>query len=125
MFTEREKQQLRGYFALYTKAYRATLPTEEELEKISFSERFERRMEKLIRRQRRFYYAWIDTVGKRVAWIAVGLLACLTVTTFSVDAIREPVAKFMVETYEKFSRVSSTVSEEEIVKIAEFIHLEK
>ncbi|MBR3918359.1 MAG: DUF4367 domain-containing protein [Clostridia bacterium] len=104
-FTQKEKAIIYEALDLYCIEFCKTLPTNEELSHITFSEEFERKMQKLIDRQKKFYYYWFNTVGKRVAAIILVLLLSLTTITFSVKALREPVIRFIVETYEKFSSV--------------------
>ena len=105
MFSQKEKSVLYEAFDMYYAEYCNTLPTKEELSYITFSKEFEDKMEKLIAREKKFYYYWINTVGKRVAMIITAILISLTSITFGVKAIREPVIRFIVETFEKFSNV--------------------
>lgn len=70
-----------------------------------FSPKFKRKMKKLIRRRKKPYYKIINTVGKRVACITVILLVASSVTVMSVKALREAVANFFIDIYEKFSTV--------------------
>ena len=72
-----------------------------------FSVEFERKMQKLIKRRNKPYYKIINTVGKRVACIIVIVLLASSVTVLSVDALRNAVADFFVNIYEKFSTVQS------------------
>ena len=92
-------------FERYNKELCESLPTDEELKDITFSEAFEKKMQKLIRAQKKSYYL-INTVGKRVAVIILAIMISLTATTFGVKAIRESVIKFITETFEKFTAVS-------------------
>ena len=84
-----------------------SLPSKEELEDITFSEAFEKKMEKLLRVQKRFYFYYVNTVGKRVACILLVLFIALTSTAFGVKAIREPLIRFIIETFEKFTHVTA------------------
>lgn len=104
-FTQKEKSILYEALDLYCIEFCKTLPTNEELSDITFSEEFERKMQKLIDRQKKFYYYWFNTVGKRVAAIILVILLSFATITFSVRALREPVIRFIVETYEKFSSI--------------------
>lgn len=107
MFLSNERDnKLKSAFELYNQRMIESLPTDEELSKISFSETFERKMKKLLSLQKKTYYKLINTVGKRVAIIVLTLIISLTATTFSVKALREAVIEFITETYEKFTRVS-------------------
>lgn len=93
-------------FQIYNKKLCESLPTDEELENITFSEAFEKKMQKLILLQKKSYFYLINTVGKRVAIIILAIMISLTATTFGVKAIRESVIKFITETFEKFTAVS-------------------
>ena len=72
-----------------------------------FSVEFEKKMQKLIKLRNKPYYKIINTVGKRVACIVVIVLLASSVTVLSVDALRNAVADFFVNIYEKFSTVQS------------------
>ena len=116
MFISNERDnKLKAAFELYNQRMIESLPTDEELLKISFSETFERKMKKLLSRQKKTYYKLINTVGKRVAIIVLTLIISLTATTFSVKALREAVIEFITETYEKFTRVSIEKDDNDIV----------
>lgn len=82
----------------------AQLPPENEVD-FEFSEEFESDMQKLLNRASKPYYYFINTVGKRVAIIAVVLFIALTTTVFSVEALRKPVIEFFVTVFEQFSVV--------------------
>ncbi len=121
-FTQKEKSILYEALDLYCIEFCKTLPTDEELSNITFSEEFERKMQKLIDRQKKFYFNWFNTVGKRVAAIILVILLSFTTITFSVRALREPIIRFIVETFEKFSSVVfvNDKSEEDVIIDAEF-----
>lgn len=107
MFLSKEiDKKLVMAFELYNKRLCESLPTDEELKDITFSENFENKMQKLIRAQQKSYFYLINTVGKRVAVIILAIMISLTATTFGVKAIRESVIKFITETFEKFTAVS-------------------
>ena len=75
------------------------------MEPVTFSPRFERKMARLLRAQRKPYYPLVNA-GFKKAVLAMALTVILMITTlFSVSALREPVIRFFVETYEKFSQV--------------------
>lgn len=112
MFISNERDnKLKAAFELYNQRMIESLPTDEELLKISFSETFERKMKKLLSLQKKAYYKLINTVGKRVAIIVLALIISFTATTFSVKALREAVIEFITETYEKFTKVSTNMAE--------------
>ena len=107
MFLSKEiDKKLVMAFELYNKKLSDSLPTDEELKDITFSENFENKMQKLIRAQKISYFYLINTVGKRAAVIILAIMISLTATTFGVKAIRESVIKFITETFEKFTSVS-------------------
>ena len=97
--------KLQEAFDIYVREQNARLPGEEELAGIAVSDEFKARMEKLLRRQRRGYYVLFGTTARRVASFVVALLLAMTVTTFSVDALRQPVVRFFTEVFETFTRV--------------------
>lgn len=107
MFLSKEfDEKLVMAFELYNKKLSESLPTDEELKDITFSENFENKMQKLIRAQKKSYFYFINTVGKRAAVIILAIMISLTATTFGVKAIRESVIRFITETFEKFTAVS-------------------
>lgn len=113
MFLSKEiDEKLIMAFELYNQKLCDSLPSDEELEDITFSEVFEKKMKKLIREQKKSYFYLINTVGKKVAIIVLAIMISLTATTFGVKAIRESVIKFITETFEKFTAVS--VENEEV-----------
>lgn len=83
----------------------AHIPTDESSIDFTFSERFNKRMEKLIRSQKKVYYNFVNTAYKRVAILCVILLTMLT-TACSVKAIREPIVNFIKQVYESFTHYS-------------------
>lgn len=92
-------------FDLYCRLWCAEQPTEEELAEISVSPAFVEKMHRLFQRQKYGYYALFGTVGRRVASIVVALLVGMTVTTFSVKALRDPVVRFITEVFESFTSI--------------------
>lgn len=123
MFLSKEiDEKLIQAFDLYNKKLCESLPSDEELKDVTFSETFEKKMQKLISIQKKSYYYMINTVGKRVAIILAAIIIGLTATTFGVKAIRETVIEFITETFEKFTKVSVVDDEpdtqSELVKTA-------
>ena len=80
----------------------AHIPSDEDSIDYTLSERFNKKMNKLIKAQRKSYYFLINTAAKRVAVIFVAFLTLFT-ASMSVKAIREPVVEFIVEIYEHFT----------------------
>ena len=123
MFLSKEiDEKLILVFERYNKELCESLPTDEELKDITFSELFEKKMQKLIMAQKKSYFYLINTVSKRVAIIVLALIISLTTTTFGVKAIRETVIEFITETFERFTKVSVVDDEpdtqSELVKTA-------
>ena len=79
------------------------IPCDEDSIDFTFSERFNKKMRKLIKSQRKSYYFLINTAAKRVAVVFVAILTLFT-ASMSIKAIREPVVKFITEVYESFTR---------------------
>lgn len=120
MFLSKEiDEKLIMAFEIYNKNLCESLPTEQELEHITFSDAFEIKMQKLISMQKKSYFYLINTVGKRVAIIVAAIIICLTATTFGVKAIRETVIEFITETFDKFTKV--TVETEELDEQPELV----
>lgn len=70
-----------------------------------FSGKFEKKMNKLIKRRRKPYFHVINTVGKRAACIIIAFLTASTATVMSVDALREAVIGFFMKTFDTYSLV--------------------
>ena len=70
-----------------------------------FSPRFQKRMDKLIRRRRKPYYRFINTAGKRVAVIALAFLTISFTTVMSVEALRTPFLDFIMSVFSDHSEV--------------------
>ena len=98
---------LKAAFEMYNEQLCESLPNDSELDAIPFSQKLEEKMQKLLTIQKKAYYYMINTVGKRVAIIALALLITLTATTFGVKAIRETVIDFITETFDMFTKVST------------------
>lgn len=78
------------------------VPRDDSLIQHEFSPEFERKIEKLIRKEQTFFWHFVNTASKRVAVIAVVLVMLFT-TACSVEAIREPIVRFLIEVYESFT----------------------
>lgn len=81
------------------------IPKNENDIEFVFSDRFNKRMAKLINSQKKAYYHLINTAAKRVAIIFILILTMFT-TAFSVKAIREPIIEFVKQIYETFIHYS-------------------
>lgn len=96
-------EKLKNAFERADKDYLDSLELVPENE-IHFSERYERRMERLKRNQKRPYWKLINTAGKRACAIILAVLIIFG-GTMSVEAIREPVIGFIENVFEKFSEL--------------------
>lgn len=67
-----------------------------------FSAEFEYKIEKLIQKEKSFFWHFVNTASKRVALIVLVFVMLLT-TACSVKAIREPIVRFLTEVYETFT----------------------
>lgn len=79
------------------------IPCDEDSIDYTFSDRFNKKMNKLIKAQRKPYYFLINTAAKKAAVYFVIFVTLIT-ASMSVKAIREPVVNFIVEVYESFTR---------------------
>ncbi len=73
-------------------------------EKIHYSEKYERYMARLLRAQKRPWWQYTNTVGKKVAVIALVILLAFG-ASMSVSAVRKPVVEFIVNVYERFVEI--------------------
>lgn len=79
------------------------IPDNEDDIDYTFSERFNKRMARLIKSQRKSYWVLVNTAAKRAAVVFVAILTLFT-AALSVKAIREPVIRFIKQVYETFTR---------------------
>lgn len=93
----------KALYAALTPEYEKILS--EQKTEHEFSSKFNKDMQKLVKRRRKPYYKLINTVGKRVACIIIAFLVASSVTILSVEALRNAVADFFVSIFEKFSTV--------------------
>jgi hypothetical protein len=103
--SEKNLEILRSAFDIYINKYVETLPEEDESNTHVFSSKFEKKMQKLIKQQKHFYFKYINSVGKRVACIILIICISMFATVFSVKALRERFINFIVETYNKFTSI--------------------
>ncbi len=98
------------------------IPTDENSIQYTFSEKFNKRMEKLIKAQKKVYWNLVSTTSKRVAIIFLAIFTMFT-AAFSVKAIREPIVKFISEIYETFTHyffdgdTTDTITQEYSIKV--------
>lgn len=93
----------KALYAALTPEYEKILS--EQKTEHEFSSKFNKDMQKLVKRRKKPYYKLINTVGKRVACIVIAFLVASSVTILSVEALRNAVADFFVSIFEKFSTV--------------------
>ena len=74
-----------------------------------FSEKFERKMEKLIRRRRKPYYSLISTSRRRAACIIVMFLVVSFTTVMSVEALRKPFLDFLSSIFSDHTTIESVL----------------
>lgn len=77
-----------------------------------FSAGFERKMQKLIKRQRHFYFPLVRTPVRRAAVIFVTAVVSLSVMVMSVGAFREAFVHFITEIFDTHTQVRSPDSDE-------------
>ncbi len=97
------RQDFKNAFRAVVSAEFSHIPDDENSIDYTFSERFNKRMARLIKSQRRSYWVLVNTAAKRAAVVLVAILTVFT-AAFSVKAIREPVIRFIKQVYETFTR---------------------
>lgn len=100
------QQTLYDAFELYVQRKNEDLPRDEDLNTIATSESLDRRMTRIMHRQKRGYYVLFGTVGRRVASVLVALLVALTTVTFSVEALRNKVAEFFFDVFDEYTLIN-------------------
>ena len=89
--------------AALTDYYLSDLPPINE--DYEFSAKFERRMEKLIRRYAKPYYMLINTAAKRAACIIICIIVALSALTISVRAFLPDVWNMIIEWFDEYIMV--------------------
>lgn len=84
----------------------AWIPTSEDEIDYTFSEKFEKRMDKLIRAEKSWFWHLVNTASKRAAIILVAVV-CVLSATFSVEAVRVSVVNFIVEVFDGFLYITT------------------
>lgn len=90
--------------------YENSIPQTEEHE---FSAEFEKKMNKLIRRQKKPYYMLVNTAAKRAACIAVCVAIASSAAVMSSSALRERFADFFMDIFTDHSVVTPAESDAE------------
>lgn len=73
----------------------------------TFSKRFERKMARLIRQQKSFYFPMIRTPIRRTVTIMVTVIIILSTTVISVSALREAFIRFITEIFDTHTEVQA------------------
>ena len=94
---------LRDAFIEAEKIRLSQIPSNSEINWIP-SAKFEKKVQKLIKHSKRDYWYLINTSFKRAAVIVATILVLLGFS-MSIKAIREPVVRFIIETYEKYTNI--------------------
>ena len=71
-----------------------------------FSDKFNRKMKKLIARQKKQYFRFVSTAGRRAACVIVATVV-LSVSALSVDAVRGAVYDFVMENFADHSVIAT------------------
>ena len=79
------------------------IPNDENSIDFTFSEKFERQMQRLIRSQKRGFYSFVNTSYKRVATVLVVLLTT-AVTLFSIKPVRDGTFNFLGGIYNSLNQ---------------------
>ena len=79
-------------------------------EDVYFSPQYEKKMAQLIKRQKRPYWKFTNTVGKRIAVFAIVFMMLFSLS-MTIEAVREPVVSFIENVFEKFSELFVNKSE--------------
>ncbi len=112
MFSENQTEALNTVIKEYNKKLCEVLPSDSEVEDVTFSDRFERKMNRLLFHQKHFYYRFINTAAKRVACFIIALLTIMSITTVSVKAFRDPLVKFLIYTFKEGSTLTFNANSE-------------
>ena len=86
MLNQEEMRQLKTALALQEKMILNSV-SEQEVERVTFSERFERKMKRLFIRSEKIYYPMINTVLKRVACFALATIVLTSLVGAGVYAL--------------------------------------
>ena len=97
------KYTLRDAFIEAEKIRLSQIPSNSDINWIASAE-FEKKAQKLIKHSKRDYWYLINTSFKRAAVIVAAILVLLGFS-MSIKAIREPVVRFIIETYEKYTNI--------------------
>ena len=94
-----------------TKEYELSVPAHNNDHE--FSDKFARKMDKLIGRRKKPYYQMINTAGKRVACIFAVIFIAAFTTIMSVSALRNAFKDFFMSIFSDHSEISANVESNE------------
>jgi|GEM_PF-416588 len=95
--------KLKEAFRLSNKDFLDSIELAPENE-VYFSERYKKRINKIINGQRLPYWKFINTTGKKICAFVLAFLLLFS-ASLSIKAIREPVFEFITNVFEKFSEL--------------------
>ena len=104
IYSNENELLLKNALNIYQEKSLSYLPNDGELEKITFTEKLEKKMQKLIKAQKKPYYNMTNSVSKRAACVLVAVI--ILVTMMSITAIGETFIRFIVNTYDDHSQVT-------------------
>jgi len=84
-----------------------------EDEDIQFSEDFEKKMDKLIRKRKRPYYKLVNTAAKKVALFTIVFLSVSVITVLKVDALRSFFKDLIVKPFTDHSHITTASNSED------------
>lgn len=93
------KAELKAAFREAASFEFSEIPGEDRQIEYAFSSEFEVKMERLIKKEKRFTWHLVNTNAKRAA-VAVAACMALMLTACSVPAIREPIVAFVKEIFD-------------------------
>ena len=102
-------EKLKEAFRLSNKDFLGSIELVPE-ENVCFSSRYEKKMVRPIKRQKRPYWKFVNTVGKKIAVIAIAFMMLFGLS-MTIKAVREPVISFIENVFEKFSELFVNKSE--------------
>ena len=77
---------------------------------VKFSEKYDKNMKRLIKRQKRSYWKFINSAGKKAAIVVLALILSF-IMSLNIQAIRTPVFGFFDVIFDKFSEIFADKSE--------------
>lgn len=98
---------------LYKEQQLKSIPLEDEID-YKFSESFQRKIEKLIQKQERAAWRFFQSTGRKAAAIILALIIGLS-ATLSIDAVREPVFKFLYRVFSTHTDVADCKSDDKFI----------